>query len=275
MSGRLEGRIALITGTAGGQGRAGALLFAQEGATVIGCDLLADDDAETARLVEQRGGTMTSIAPVDLADDEQAGNWIERAISTAGRVDILYNNASAARLIPFELMTPDDWHFTLRNELDLVYYTCRHAWAHFKNQGHGTIINTASTLGMRGIEQLGSSAHSAANGAVIAFTRQLAVEGAPDNIRVNAISPGTIDSPATADVLSIPGAKEQLATTTLVGRIGEVNDIAKAALFLASDDSEFVTGTNLVVDGGTTAVIRNPLTLTSQPSPVPTPEGTT
>jgi meso-butanediol dehydrogenase/(S,S)-butanediol dehydrogenase/diacetyl reductase len=254
MSDRLAGKVALITGTAGGQGRAAAQLFAAEGAIVVGCDVKEDDAHETVRLVKDAGGTMISTAPVDLGDPEQATQWINEAAAAYGGFDILYNNASAARFGSIATMSNEDWRFTIRNELDLIFYACRAAWPVLVARGGGSIINTGSTCGVSGVSQVpGSLAHAATKGAVIALTRELALEGGPHGIRANSLSPGIVASPSTAPYLEVASNRDAHLAASMIRRIGEPEDIATAALFLASDESSWVTGANLMVDGGYSA----------------------
>lgn len=251
MSGRLEGKVALITGTGGGQGRAAALLFAREGATVVGCDLKVEGSEETLELVAREDGVMTSTHPLDLGDPAAARAWIDEAAARHGGFDILYNNASLPKFASIAEMSDEDWHFTVRNELDLVFYACRAAWPHLVRRGGGSIINTGSISGMSAVPGTpGSFAHAATKGAVIAMTRELALEGGPYGIRVNAISPGAILSPATEAAFQDETFSAAHLAANMVGRIGTPEDVAWCALYLASDESTFVTGANLVVDGG-------------------------
>jgi meso-butanediol dehydrogenase/(S,S)-butanediol dehydrogenase/diacetyl reductase len=255
MTGRLEGKVALITGTGRGQGRAAALLFAREGATVVGCDLNEKGAIETVELVKAAGKEMLSMQPVYLGDGPQVKKWIDFAIKKTGRIDILYNNASAPKFAPVGQMTWEEWQFTVRNELDIIYWACHYAWPYLKENNTGVIINTASIAGViaTDVELSPNFAHSATKGGVIAVTRQLAMEGARYGIRANVISPGVIVSPATEPGFeTIPGLKETLLNMVPLHRLGTVEDIVKVALFLASDDSSYITGTNIVVDGGFT-----------------------
>lgn len=251
MAGRLAGKVALITGTAGGQGRAAALLFAREGARVVGCDLKEAEGLETTRLIEAEGG-QSVFRRVDLGDAEQVRSWIEFAVETFGGIDILYNNAAAAKFAPLEEMTYEDWRFTVRNELDIIYHTCQLAFPYLKRRGGGAIINTASIAGMYGVPNLGNFAHAATKGGVIGLTRQLAIEGAPFRIRANSISPGLIETPAT-EHLDLEFKQAYLRAVPLE-RLGQPEDVAYAALFLAADESSYITGVNIVVDGGKTAL---------------------
>lgn len=254
MPGRLEGKITLITGTAGGQGRAAALLFAREGATVVGCDLKRDEDKETAQQVQASGGTMTcDLDPVDLSDGVQARGWVEAARDAHGRLDVLYNNASSPVMAPFGELTEEQWRFTLANELDLLYHTCTAAWPALLDQNGGVILNTAAIPALIGLEGPGLAAHAAAKGGVIAFTRQLAVEGGRYGIRANSICPGLVETPMTAADLANPQVRAAMEANTLLRRLGTPEDIAYCALFLASDEASWVTGANFVIDGGWTA----------------------
>jgi NAD(P)-dependent dehydrogenase (short-subunit alcohol dehydrogenase family) len=251
MSRRLEGRVALISGTGGGQGRAAALRFVADGAIVAGCDVNADLDVETVELVRRAGGTMTSQA-CDLADPVQAKEWVDRAGREHGRVDIVYNNASAARFGPVPDLSVEDWRFTLRNELDLVFLTTKYAWPHLAERG-GVIINIASTAGWQGSRGNGGTAHSATKGGVIALTRQLALEGAPLGIRANSISPGFIITPGTRAFAENPVVREKLLAGIPLGRPGEPEDVVGMAAFLASDEASFITGADIIIDGGMSA----------------------
>lgn len=245
--GKLSGKVAFITGTAQGTGRAAAQLFAAEGATVVGCDVKAQESLETVELVRRAGGRMHSFHPVDLGDREQACAWIASGIAVAGGIDILFNNAAAPRFAPFETMSPEDWAFTFRNEVDLLFHVTQAAWPHLRRRGGGAVINMASQSGLMGDQNGGQAAHAAAKGAVIALTKQLAAEGAQHKIRVNSISPGALQTPA---ALWMADRAERVRASIPMGRTGTAEDIAPCALFLASDDSSFATGANFVIDGG-------------------------
>jgi meso-butanediol dehydrogenase/(S,S)-butanediol dehydrogenase/diacetyl reductase len=251
MTRRLEGRVALISGTGGGQGRAAALRFAADGAIIAGCDVNAEGDAETARLVTEAGGVMTSMV-CDLGDPDGARSWVEKAVDDHGRIDVLYNNASAARFGSIAELSVEDWRFTIRNELDLVFLTTKYAWSHLAKQG-GVIINVASTAGWQGSRGNGTVAHNATKGGVVAMTRQMALEGAPNGIRANSISPGFIITPGTRAFVENPAIRAQLTASIPMGRPGEPEDVVGMAAFLASDEAAFITGADIIIDGGTTA----------------------
>ena len=251
--GRLKGKVALITGTGGGQGRVAALRFAREGALVVGCDTNAAEHQITADLHSEEGFTLYGSAPVDLGDHEQAKAWVEAAVAEFGKIDILYNNASAARFAPVQDMTIEDWHFTIRNEVDLLFYTTKYAWNHLAEQ-KGVIINVSSTAAWGGSKVAGISAHSAAKGAVVSFTRQLAVEGAPVGIRAVSLSPGFIATPGTAAFMENPVARAALLDGVLMDRPGEPEEVVSMAVFVASDEASFITGSDIVIDGGLLAI---------------------
>jgi NAD(P)-dependent dehydrogenase (short-subunit alcohol dehydrogenase family) len=249
--GRLDGKVALITGTAGGQGAAAARLFAAEGATVVGCDLDEVACRAVAQDVVAAGGSMVCMAPVDLSDPDAAAAWVAEAVSSAGGIDVLYNNASAPRVGPFAELTWEDWRFTQRNELDLIFTVTSAAWPHLVARGGGVIINTASVSAHRGATFVEQAAHGAAKGGVLAITRHLAASGAKHGIRANSISPGLIVTPQISPFLDEPGhpVHEMLRTHPL-GRLGDPDDVARVALFLASDDAAYLNAVDIVVDGG-------------------------
>lgn len=236
----LAGKVALITGTAGGQGYAAAQLFAEAGAHVVGCDIAPTDGSE----------------PVDLTDEEQARRWVAAAATQHGRIDILYANAGATRFSPLEETTREDWDFVLRHELDVVFFPVKHAWRHLKRSPAPAVVLVGSTAGMTGSMSNQRVAHTVTKGGVVALTRQLAAEGAPHGIRVNCVSPGMIETPATrGDLLADHHPMRDIARAIPLGRVGRADEVARCALFLASDDASYVTGANLVVDGGWSAVL--------------------
>lgn len=253
MAGRLAGKTALITGTGGGQGRAAALLFAREGARVVGCDVREADDQETLELVRAEGGQMVTRA-VDLGDEAQARDWIAFAVETFGDFDILYNNASACHYGKIDELSTESWHFIVRNELDLVYYATKHAVPVLRRRGGGSIITTSSVAALTGgawgaVYQF---AHGAAKAGAIAMCRSLAVELGTSGIRVNTISPGLVRTPVLdrMDPVLVDRMLSGLIDSQPLKRYGEPEDIAYCALYLASDESTWVTGQNFVVDGG-------------------------
>jgi meso-butanediol dehydrogenase/(S,S)-butanediol dehydrogenase/diacetyl reductase len=260
MAGRLEGKVALITGIAGGQGRAAAIRFAAEGATVAGCDLKVEEAKETVAMIEAAGGRIASLQPVDLSDESGVRALVEFAVDEFGDFDILYNNAAVARAASLEDLERADWDWNMANEVTLVYMAVRHALPVFKRRGGGVIINVGSIAGMVGSGMPGNASgnlvHCVAKAAVIRLTENLAIELSPYNVRVNCISPGVIDTPQLRPFLGDDPdtpMRRLFAGKCLVPRIGEVDDIVNAAVFLASDEASYVTGVNLPVDGGFSA----------------------
>lgn len=248
--GRVQGKVALITGIGGGMGREAAITFAREGAKVVGCDLFAEGADETVRLVREAGGEIENFAPVDLSSADDAAWWVDAAAKVFGGIDILYNNASTPRFGSIEDISIEDWNFTINNELNLVFYTTKAAWPHLVSS-HGVVVNVGSIAGTRGVEFMEQNAHGTAKAGVINLTQQLAVEGGEHGIRVVCVSPGFTVTPSTAWLVdSGPQAfKDNIARIPL-GRVGRPEDIVNAALFLASDEASWITGVNLVVDGG-------------------------
>jgi len=256
VTGRLAGKIALITGVGGGIGATAAAMFAAEGARVVGCDLDAAAARRTEEHVRSAGGEITVMGGVDLGDAEQAKAWVDQAVATYDGIDVLYNNASTQRFGALDELSVEDWDFTMRNELDLVYYTVRAAWPHLKTAGGGSIINVGSIAALRGVEFMPQNAHSAAKGGVVALTLQLVAEGGPLGIRANVISPGLVETPNTAPLLADPPERMRRIVLDRIplGRHGQPADIVNAAIYLASDESSWVSGANLVIDGGGSAL---------------------
>jgi meso-butanediol dehydrogenase / (S,S)-butanediol dehydrogenase / diacetyl reductase len=253
--GRLDGKVALISGTGRGMGRAAALEFAAEGAVVFGCDLDDKASAETVELVAAAGGQMAALAPVDLANADGARAWVDAAVERFGGVDVLYNNASALRNGSLMDLSDDDWHFTIKNELDIVWFSVRAAWPELVRRGGGSIINVASISARLGARFVGQVPHGSAKGGVLAMTKHLCAVGGAHRIRANAILPGLIYTPETARFIDDPdGPLPGILAKIPLGRYGEASEVAKLAAFLASDDAAFITGAEIAIDGGDGAV---------------------
>jgi meso-butanediol dehydrogenase / (S,S)-butanediol dehydrogenase / diacetyl reductase len=248
---QLGGKAVLITGIGGGMGRTAAQMFCDAGASVVGCDMDRDSCDETVRLVKATGGTIAAMAPVDLGDPHAARNWVDAAAQVYGGIDVLYNNASTQRFGSIEELTTDDWDFTMRNELNLVFYTVKAAWPHLIKRGGGSIINVGSIAGIRGVEFQPQNAHGTAKGGVISLTQQLVTEGGKHNIRANVISPGLIETPNTRRIFDNPFPEFEKNYARLpLGRHGQPEDVVNVALFLASDIAGWINGANIVIDGG-------------------------
>jgi meso-butanediol dehydrogenase / (S,S)-butanediol dehydrogenase / diacetyl reductase len=252
---RLDGKVALITGIGAGMGRTAALKFCAAGARVVGCDLNAEGCAETVRLAEEAGGAITAMTGVDLGDAAAARAWVDQATEVHGGVDILYNNASTQRFGSIEELSIEDWDFTIRNELNLVFYTCKAVWPHLVRRGGGSILNVGSIAGIRGVDFMPQNAHGTAKGGVIALTNQLVAEGGKHNIRANVISPGLIETPNTRRLIDDPfPAFRAMYERIPLRRHGRPEDIVNAALFLVSDQATWINGAHLVIDGGSSVL---------------------
>jgi NAD(P)-dependent dehydrogenase (short-subunit alcohol dehydrogenase family) len=248
--GRLDDKIALITGIGGGMGREAARRFAAEGARVVGCDLNPDTLDETVRIVRDAGGEITGFGGVDLSDAQTTAEWVDAAADAYGGIDILYNNAGIQRFAPIDELAVEDWELNVRGELSIVFYAVRAAWKHLKKRG-GVVVNIGSIAGTRGVEFMPQNVHGAAKAGVINLTQQLAVEGGPFGIRAVCISPGFIETPATRFLVENPPTELKATWDRIpLRRVGRPDDIVSAAVFLASDEATWITGVNLVVDGG-------------------------
>jgi NAD(P)-dependent dehydrogenase (short-subunit alcohol dehydrogenase family) len=254
VAGRLAGKVAIITGGGNGIGRATALRFLDEGARVVVADLNAANGEETLALAARAGHRAeVRFARTDVAEEAQVAAMVDRAAADFGRIDCIFNNAGVAGAFgPITHVAVDDWDYTFAVLVRGVFLGIKHAARVMKAQGSGgAIVNTASIAGLSGGD--GPQAYSAAKAAVINLTRAVAVELAPQRIRVNAICPGAILTP-----LLHRGSPDAIAP--VLERLqpwpaaGQPEDVAAAALYLASDDARFVTGAALVVDGGLTAL---------------------
>ncbi len=251
--GRLDGKVAVITGAASGIGRASALRFATEGAAVVVADLNPKGGEETVAECKRAGGR-AAFQRVDVTSEVDVKAAVDRAVAEFGKLDVIFNNAGLAGAVgKIEETTADNWDRTFAILLRAVFFGMKYAVPEMRNAGGGSIISTASIAGLRG--GAGPHAYSAAKAAVINLTRSVALEVGKDRIRVNCICPGGINTPLIFN--NVPGgfevADQFLKTIQPIPRSGGPADIAAMAAFLASDDAEWITGTAMVVDGGLTA----------------------
>jgi NAD(P)-dependent dehydrogenase (short-subunit alcohol dehydrogenase family) len=251
----LEGKSVVITGTGSGVGRASARLFAQEGARVVCADLHAEWNEETVDLVEKAGGTAVAVA-CDVVDPDDVTRAIATAVTSFGRLDVMFNNAGIAsprRGMLLEEHTDDDFDRLVTVNARGAFFGCRAAVLQFKRQGRGgAIVNTASIAGM---VALGSAVYGGTKAMIIQMTRALAIEAAPDQIRVNCICPGGMSTNfgVAQEQLGIDRTPEDLKLGAKMHPLGQPitpDDCARAALFLASDQAANITGTALPIDGG-------------------------
>ncbi len=252
MSGRLKGKVCLITGAGSGIGRATALLFAQEGASVAVADL---DEAAARETCSLGQGERAELWPlvVDVTDEASVAGMVEAVKSRAGHLDVLFNNAGVAGVGRLTETSLELWERVFAVNARGVFLCCKHAAPLMIERGGGSIINMSSTIAEIGLGARAS--YAASKGAVLAFTRSIQVDLAPHGIRVNALLPGTIQTPFVERYLresypSVEAGLAEISKRQLTGELGQPEDVAAAALFLASDESRFCLGSGLFVDGG-------------------------
>lgn len=253
--GRLAGRVTLVTGAASGIGAATARLFAQEGARVMLADIQDALGQAVADAITADGGTARYVH-ADVAVAEDVAGMVHATVAAFGRLDVLVNNAGMGRGGFVTELAEEDWDRVLDVDLKSVYLGCKYAIPEMRKTGGGAIVNTASVAGLRGSARL--TAYSAAKAGVINLTRSVAAEAGQYGIRVNCVCPGIIRTPIWRTVIDLPAEAQdalwqRMAARVLLGRVGLPEDVARAILFLASDDAAYITGAALVVDGGLTA----------------------
>jgi NAD(P)-dependent dehydrogenase (short-subunit alcohol dehydrogenase family) len=256
--GRLDGKVALITGAGGGIGREASLLFAAEGASVVAVDLDEASVTETTARVAAAGGAAAAFG-ADVSRDDDCSAMVAFAESTYGALHVLFNNAGVMLSGDDDaLTTPEDvWEKTMAVNAKGVWLGCKHGIPALARAGGGAIVNTASFVALLGAATP-QVAYTASKGAVLSLSRELAVIHARDGIRVNALCPGPLRTELLMKFLDTDEKRQRRLVHIPMGRFGEAREIAKAALFLASDESSFMTGAQLVVDGGITAAYVTP-----------------
>src|SRR3989440_8793916 len=241
--GRLDGKVALVTGAASGIGLACARRFAEDGAKVVGVDVQPGPDGD--------------VRVADVTDESAVADAVDAVVSAHGRLDIVLNAAGVAGGGPIHLLDAAEWERVIRVNLTGTFLLCKHALTRMIEQQSGSIVNIASIEGIEGTE--GGSSYNASKGAVVLLSKNLAIDYGRVGVRVNCICPGFIETPMFESVMSLEGmqqVREQYRQAHMLGRFGRPAEIASAAAFLASEDASFVTGHALVVDGGFTAGMR-------------------
>ena len=247
---RLENKVALISGGARGMGAAEARLFASEGAKVVIGDVLEEEGRQTEAQINEAGGDCLFVR-LDVTNE---ANWQEAVATTVarfGKLDILVNNAGIFRTERVEETSAELWDQVMEVNAKGVFLGTKHAIPEMRKAGGGSIINISSGLGLVG--SAGSAAYGASKGAVRLFTKSAAIQYAQDGIRVNSVHPGIIETPMTAEMLAEQSTRQERLARYPLGRFGRPDDIAYGVLFLASDESSFMTGSELVIDGGSSA----------------------
>ena len=255
---RLDGKVALITGAGNGMGQVASVLFAREGARIVVADFSEAGGAETVAAVEAAGGE-AAFVKVDVANPDQVSAMIDFAMARFGALNVLYNNAG---IFPADdggvTETPEPtWDRVMEVNLKGVWLGCKYGIPAMLASGGGSIVNVASFVALMGAATA-QIAYTASKGGVLAMTREIAVEFGRQNIRANSLCPGPVSTPMLEELMSDPARKARRLVHIPMGRLGQAEELAKAALFLASDDSSFMTGAQLVVDGGITAAYVTP-----------------
>jgi len=246
----LKGKAVIITGSRQGMGKADALAFAENGAKVTVADISQEECQLVVDEIEKNGGQGLAVK-CDVSNGKEVEEMIKKTVEKFGKVDILVNNAGICQFKPFLELTEDEWQKTLDINLKGYFLCAKAAAKEMAKQKSGAIVNIASVvMGQIGMGMAGLAHYSASKGGIAALTKTLALELAPHNIRVNTIAPGAIDTPMAASVKTDPKTLEQTLAMIPMRRMGKPEEIANAVLFLASNDSSYITGSIVVVDGG-------------------------
>jgi NAD(P)-dependent dehydrogenase (short-subunit alcohol dehydrogenase family) len=244
---RLQNKIAIITGAGSGIGRGIALAFIKEGAKVVVADWSEEGGKETVEQIKKKNGEAIFVK-TDISKTNDVEQLVKTCLDKFGRVDILVNNAGIYRTYNVHEMSEEDWDETINVNLKSVFLNSKEVISGMLKQDRGKIVNIASIAGLVGFAQ--SGVYCASKGGIIALTKEMALEYAPKKINVNCICPGVIKTAMTKDMIDDPTTKQFLKSSTPYPRLGEPEDIAMAAVYLASNESDFVNGEVLVVDGG-------------------------
>jgi len=265
MGNRVKGKVAIVTGAGSigpgmGNGKAAAILYAREGAQVMLVDYNLKAAEETRSLIDKEGGDCITFK-ADVTKSTDCKNLVEKCVQTYGKINILHNNVGIEIPGGVDEMSEEDWDKTMRVNLKSMFLTCKYAIPFMENQGSGSIINISSVNAIRNLPYI-SVAYSASKAGVIAFTREIAMQYASKRIRANAVLPGLMNTPLVVDSLTDAfggNVEEMMKTRDAIcptGKQGEPWDVAYLALFLASDESKYITGAALVLDGGLTCMIK-------------------
>ena len=250
MSSRLKNKVAIITGAAKGQGEFEARLFASEGAIVVLCDIDVEACGKTAEEISSSGGNAVAMT-LDVTSEPDWIGAIEQTLDFFGKLDILVNNAGIYSRVPIENTSVEEFDRILEVNLRGVFLGTKHAIPAMRTSGGGSIINISSTAGIVG--NVGSGAYGASKGGVRSFTKYTAIQHASEGIRANSVHPGPIDTDMISDNLSTAEGRKSTESRIPMGRVGSIEDVAMGVLFLATDESSYMTGSELVIDGGMTA----------------------
>ena len=256
---RLQGKVALITGAGSGIGRESSLLWASEGASIVAVDIDQAAAQHTADAVRGAGGRAIAVQ-ADVAGPRDCERMIARAESEYGHLNILFNNAGIMHSQDDDAVSTDEsvWDVTMNINAKGVFFGCKYGIPALRRAGGGAIVNTASFVALLGAATP-QVAYTASKGAVLALTRELAIVHARENIRINALCPGPLKTEMLMKFLDTDEKKQRRLVHIPIGRFGEAKEIARAALFLVSDEASYVTGTEFIVDGGITAAYVTPL----------------
>ncbi len=252
---RLQGKVAVVTGAAVGLGRAVATRFAREGASVVAADINARDGAATVDRIKESGSSAMFV-PTDVSDERAVAALMRTVLEEFGRIDILYNNAAVLcsdRETVVHKLSSETWDYVIGVNLRGAFLCSKYAVPSMLEQGSGSIIHTGSPTGLTGCAPM-LTAYSVSKGGMAALTKVMAAAYAGNNIRVNSIVPGTMDTPMNRYILADPKEREEYRRAVPLGRLGQPEDIEGIAVFLASDESAYCTGGTYMCDGGLTAV---------------------